>query len=359
MLSAHPIRVVFMGSDELSCPFLTALANAPDVNVVAVVTQPDRGKGRHLRVQPGPVKVLAQSRDIPVLTPVRVNSPIVMETLAGLGIDAIVVMAYGQFLGDMLLSLPPFGCINLHVSLLPRWRGATPIHRAILAGDTITGVTAMMMDRGMDTGDILGQVKCPIAPTDTTGSIGTRLSESGSDLMLDVLRRLANGTCPRIPQDPALVTFAPKIQNAEEGLDWTKSAVENERKIRAFSPRPGAATYIPGPPGKPGMRLKVMAATVEDLPKAIAFTLPGTLLEMDPKKGPLIAGGSGRALRLTLVRPEGGKIMSGAAFANGYRSRTPIGIRFKNLPAPPPPNPQSGHDVMPETSGTATTPPTA
>ena len=352
MAASRPLRVVFMGSDELSCPFLAALADSPDMHVVAVITQPDRGKGRHLRVQPGPVKQLAQSHDIPVLTPIRVNSPIVMETLAGLGIDVIVVMAYGQFLGDLLLSLPPYGCINLHVSLLPRWRGATPIHHALLAGDTTTGVTAMMMDRGMDTGDILGQIKCAIEPNDTTGTIATRLAFQGAGLMIDVLRKLADGTCPRCPQEHSLATYAPKIHSAEESLDWTKSAVENERKIRAFSPRPGAATDIPGPPGKPGMRLKVMSAVVEDLPKTIGFALPGTLLEMDSQKGPLIAGGAGRALRLTMVRPEGGKLMSGGAFANGYRARTPIGIRFENLPAAPTaqkrPSPQG---AMPETSG--------
>ncbi len=194
-----------MGSDELSCPFLSALASAPFVEVVAAVTQPDRGKGRHLRVQPGPVKKLATSFGIPVFTPVRVNAPIMLETLAGLGLDAFVVMAYGQFLGDLLLELPRLGCINLHVSLLPRWRGAAPIQRAILAGDAETGVSAMMMDRGMDTGDVLGTVRCAIGPRDTAGSVSARLGAAGCDLMLRVLRELDQGTCPRTPQDLSLI----------------------------------------------------------------------------------------------------------------------------------------------------------
>lgn len=322
-----------MGSDVLSCPFLSALAACPFVEVVAAVTQPDRGKGRHLRVVPGPVKALATTLGIPVLTPVRVNSPIMLETLAGLGLDAIVVMAYGQFLGDLLLELPRLGCLNLHISILPRWRGAAPIQRAILAGDAETGVSAMLMDRGMDTGDVLGCVRRPIGPKDTTGTLGEALSQAGCELMLRVLRELDDGTAVRTPQDDALHTLAPKVRKSEASLDWSLSAVENERKVRAFNPKPGAATFVPPVGGQPGKLLKVLEAEVEALPKGMALAMPGTLLELDQRKGPLVAGGAGFALRLTRVLPEGAsRPMTGGAFSNGYRARLPIGIRFEKVP---------------------------
>ena len=334
MLPGRAIRVVFMGSDTLSCPFLRALADSHDVEVAAVVTQPDRGRGRHLRVTPGPVKELARSLGICVLEPPKVNEEFVVETLAGLGLDAIVVMAYGQIVGDAILALPRLGCINLHVSLLPRWRGAAPIQRAILAGDERTGVTAMLMDRGMDTGDILGSVACDIGPDDTTGSVGDRLSEAGCALMLDTLRALDRGEARRIRQDNALATKAPKIRKEEAFLDWSLSAAENERKVRAFFPKPGAATWIPAPDGGRGLLVKVLRAQVETLPRGMARAVPGTLLELDQRKGPLVAGGAGKALRLAEVLPEGRpRPMDGGSFANGYRARIPIGTR---LAVPPP-----------------------
>ena len=335
MSPGRVLRVVFMGSDTLSCPFLRALAESPDVEVAAVVTQPDRGRGRHLRVTPGPVKELALSLGICVIDPPKVNEEFVVETLAGLGIDAIVVMAYGQIVGDAILDLPRLGCVNLHVSLLPRWRGAAPIQRAILAGDARTGVTAMLMDRGMDTGDTLGSVACDIAPDDTTGSVAAKLSEAGCGLMLDTLRALDRGDAVRVPQDGSLATKAPKIRKEEAWLDWSLSAAENERKVRAFSPKPGAATWIPpAAPGGRGLLVKVLRARVETLPRGMALALPGTLLELDQQKGPLVAGGAGKALRLVEVLPEGRpRPMDGGSFANGYRARIPIGTR---LDVPPP-----------------------
>ncbi len=337
MFPGRVLRVVFMGSDTLSCPFLRALAESPDVEVAAVVTQPDRGRGRHLRVTPGPVKELALSLGISVIDPPKVNEDYVVETLAGLGLDAIVVMAYGQIVGDAILDLPRLGCVNLHVSLLPRWRGAAPIQRAILAGDARTGVTAMLMDRGMDTGDTLGSVACDIAPDDTTGSVAAKLCEAGCGLMLDTLRALDRGEAVRTPQDGSLATKAPKIRKEEALLDWSLSAAENERKVRAFSPKPGAATWIPpAASGGRGLLVKVLRARVETLPRGMALALPGTLLELDQQKGPLVAGGAGKALRLVEVLPEGRpRPMDGGSFANGYRARIPIGVRFGAPPAAP------------------------
>lgn len=333
MLPGRAIRVAFMGSDTLSCPFLRALADSPDVEVAAVVTQPDRGRGRHLRVTPGPVKKLAQSLGICVLEFPNIKDDYAVETLAGLGLDAIVVMAYGQIVGESVLSLPRLGCMNMHVSLLPRWRGAAPIQHAILAGDTRTGVTAMLMDAHMDTGDILGSVACDIGPDDTTGSIGERLSEAGCGLMLDTLRALDRGEARRVPQDGSFATLAPKINKGDAFLNWSLSAAENERKVRAFSPKPGAATYIPAAGGG-GLLVKVLRARVETLPRGMARAVPGTLLELDQKKGPLVAGGAGKALRLLEVLPEGRpRPMDGGSFANGYRDRIPIGTRLGTPPA--------------------------
>ena len=218
-----------MGSDTLSCTFLTALIHAPDVDVAAVVTQPDRERGRRMQVLPGPVKELALMHCKPVFSPVKVNEPEFLDTLRHLAPDVIVVMAYGQFLGKTLLALPRLGCVNLHVSILPRHRGAAPIQYAILQGDRETGVTAMMMDPGMDTGDILGVVRREIRPDDTTGSLGLELVKQGADLMLDVLRGLDAGTAVRNPQDAALATYAPKIAKEQALVEWSAPAASIER----------------------------------------------------------------------------------------------------------------------------------
>jgi methionyl-tRNA formyltransferase len=192
----------------------------------------------------------------------------------------------------------------------------------------------MRMARGLDTGDILGQIKVPIMPKDTTGTIGSKLCEMGKGLLIDVLRALDAGTLEGVPQPPDGATYASKVSNEETWLRWTLSAVENERIVRAFNPKPGAKTFVPGvSPGERGMLLKVMAADVEDLPRGMARALPGTLLEMHHKRGPLIAGGAGRALRLVEVQPEGRPhSIPGGAFANGYREKIPIGLRFLDKP---------------------------
>lgn len=321
-----------MGSDTLSCTFLTALIHAPDFKVHAVVTQPDRERGRHMRIVPGPVKELALMHCVPVLAPEKVNHPSFLDTMRELNPDIIVVMAYGQFLGRTLLGLPRLGCINLHVSLLPKLRGAAPVQHAIMNGETETGVTAMMMDIGMDTGDILGSVQCNVAPEDTTGSLSLKLCKTGADLMLDVLRKLAYGHVARIPQNDAVSTYAPKISKEQALIEWKEPAIVIERKIRAFNPKPGCNTFLPsfekdGCEITPGTYLKILRAEVVE-PNDDTKTLPpGTVLVM--KKGPIILAGDGQALRLIEVHPEGRpRPMSGADFANGCGKKLVVGDRL-------------------------------
>ena len=321
-----------MGSDTLSCTFLTALVHAPDFEVLCVVTQPDRERGRHMRIVPGIVKEHALMHCVPVLTPEKVNQPSFLETMRKLNPDVIVVMAYGQFLGRTLLELPRLGCINLHVSLLPKFRGAAPVQHAIMNGETETGVTAMMMDIGMDTGDILGSVHCDIDPADTTGSLSLKLCKTGADLMLDVLRELAFGHVMRIPQNDAVSTYAPKINKEHALIEWKEPAAVIERKIRAFNPKPGCNTFLPsvekdGCEISPGAYLKILRAEVVETDDEKKTLPPGTVLVM--KRGLIVLAGDGQALRLTEVHPEGRpRPMSGADFANGCNKKLAVGDRL-------------------------------
>ncbi len=327
------LRVVFMGAHDLSCAFLKALAGAPDMDVVSVVTRPDRRKGRNMQLLPGPVKSLAMDLRIPFFTPEKVNAEDSVGYICGLRPDVIVVMAYGQFLKERLLfSAAPLGCVNLHMSLLPKRRGACPLERGIMAGDSETGVTAMMMDMGMDTGDILGAVRTPILPSDTLGTLRQKLAPEGADLMLRVLRSLRDGTAVRTPQDDSQATYAYEVKRQESLIEWTRSADEIERQIRALNPAPCCQTFLPpmpgAPPSAPGMLLKVYEAGVEQRPADCPpDILPGTVISM--KKGPLVATGNGGALRLLLVRPEGRQnIMKGSDFSNGYSKKVPPGSRL-------------------------------
>lgn len=322
-----------MGSDKISCTFLTALVHAPDVDVVAVVTQPDRERGRHMHIVPGPVKELALMHCKPVLSPEKVNAPDFLQAMRGLAPDVIVVMAYGQFLGKTLLAMPRMGCVNLHVSLLPKLRGAAPVQYSIMNGDTETGVTAMLMDIGMDTGDILGMLRRTIRPDDTSGSLSLDLAKTGADLMLDVLRKLVSGTAERVPQDNAKASYAPKITKEQTLVEWARAADQIERTIRAFNPKPCCRTFLPPREdtpcnAAPGALLKILRASVEPRPAdAPNKAAPGTILDM--KNGPLIATGDGGALRLLEVQPEGKpRPMSGADFSNGYRNKLAVGDRL-------------------------------
>ena len=239
------MRVVFLGSGAIGVPSLKALAASGLHEVQAVVTQPDRPAGRELKLRPPPVKIAAQELDLPVFQPAKIRAPEALVNLAPLKPDVIVVAAYGQILPKAVLSLPPLGCLNIHASLLPRHRGAAPVQAAILAGDSETGITIMQVDEGLDTGDMLLKVTTPIGPDETAASLHDRLALLAPTALLDCLDRLERGTASPERQDPALATYAPKVDHSDGEIDWNKSASEIERRIRAMTPWPGAYTSIP------------------------------------------------------------------------------------------------------------------
>lgn len=239
-------RVVFMGTPEFALPSLEQLMSAAGCQVVGVYTQPDRPAGRHRVVVPPPVKTAALAYGLPVFQPERLRQPADIAALAELRPDVIVVAAFGQLLRPAVLAIPPKGVINVHPSLLPRHRGASPVAAAILAGDQQTGVTIMLMDPGLDTGPILSQQALPIDPLDTTGTLTTKLAQAGAKLLLQTLPLWLEDRITPQPQDDAQATYAPRIHKEEGLIDWQLSALEIWRRVRAYNPWPGAFTYVDG-----------------------------------------------------------------------------------------------------------------
>lgn len=303
------MRVAFLGSADFACASLETLLTLDGVAVVGVVTQPDRPRGRNLRVTACPVKDYVASRQIPVLTPSRVNAPEVVAALGALAPDLLVVVAYGQILRRELLDLPHLGCINVHASLLPKYRGAAPIVWAVAGGETTTGVTTMRMNERMDAGDILLQCVEPIGADDTGGSLHDRLAAAGAALLAETLRALARGTLRGRPQDEDQATLAPKLIKADGRLDWRRPAVELERRVRAFNPWPVCFSPLPD-----GGTLRVWQASVED---RAAGVMPGQVLDVGGVAGPLVATDTG-ALRLRTVQSVGRRAMDGAEFLRGH-----------------------------------------
>lgn len=239
------MKVVFLGTSEFSCPSLEVLL-ASSHEVIAVVTQPDRPKGRGQKLAFSPVKSRAVAKNLPICQPERVRDPSSWEVLQSLHPDLIVVVAYGQILSPSVLSIPPRGCVNVHASLLPKYRGAAPIARAILGGETRTGVTTMFMDRGMDTGPILLTEETDIGDSDTMGTLHDRLSWMGAHLLVRTLDGLEKGTITPHPQDPAQATYAPKIEKEEGRINWDTPARQLFNLLRALDPWPGAYTVWAG-----------------------------------------------------------------------------------------------------------------
>lgn len=310
------LKVLFMGTPDFAAVSLQALLDA-GYPVVGVVTQPDKPVGRGGRLQASPVKRLALQHGLPVFQPRRVRKPEVVAELKALGADVTVVTAFGQILSKEALAVSRLGSLNVHGSLLPRWRGAAPIQRAIMAGDTETGVTTMWMDEGMDTGDICLMARTPILPEDTAGTLHDRLARMGADLLLETLRRVEEGTAPRIPQPAEGVTYASKLQREDEIIDWSRSAVDLFNQIRGLNPWPGA--YTVGPKGS----LKIWKAVpLIDCP---AQGKPGEVVALRKGQGFVVATGDG-CLLVEEVQPANRARMDAQAYVNGGGVR--VGTQF-------------------------------
>ena len=301
-----PLRVGFAGTPAFAAEALAAILAAGHA-VPVVLSQPDRPQGRGLRLAASPVKELALRHALPVLQPPTLRTPEGRAPALAVPLDVLVVAAYGLILPAEILAWPRHGGINIHASKLPRWRGAAPIQRAILAGDAATGVTIMRMDEGLDTGPMLDVVDVPIAPRETAGTLTTRLAAAGAEAIVRVLARIARGDVPVATAQPAAgATYAAKVARDEARLDWALAATTLDRVVRAFDPAPGAFTEFAGAP------LKVWSAEPVDGPPGPA---PGTVVAVGAG-GIDVCCGEG-ALRLATVQPAGGKRMTAAAFASG------------------------------------------
>ncbi len=300
-----------MGTAELACASLKALASAADFQVVAVVTQPDRPKGRDLKLQPSPVKQTALSAALPVLQPERARDPAFVEELRRLHPALIVVAAYGQLLPSSILALPTHGCINVHTSLLPKYRGAAPIQWAILNDETETGVTIMQMVEKLDAGAILAQRATTIAPEDNAATLHDRLAQIGAELLLETLPGCVNNTITPQPQEESAASYARKITKEDGRLDWSLPARTLWNRIRAFTPWPGAYTTIPG--AATARLLKIWKATVLDHRSGN----PGEVIEASGDTLVVACGES--ALRIHELQLEGGRRITTAQFLAGHR----------------------------------------
>ena len=306
------MRIIFMGSGELGCPAIEQVLAAGRDELVAGVTQPDRPQGRRLQLAACPAKRLLTAHGIPVLTPEKISSTTVMSEIAVWRPDLIVVAAYGQFLPRALLDLPPCGVINIHPSLLPKYRGAAPIQWVLARGETETGVSIIYLTEKMDAGDILAQEKMSILPDDTAATLAARLADLGAQLLLRTLDDIRAGTVRCTPQDEALATRAPILRKHDGRLDWTQSAGALHNRIRGFFPWPG--TYFVWPRSSE-TRVKVLRAA-----HVAGAGEPGELLAVEAA-GLLVATGRD-ALQLIEVQPAGKKPMPAAAFARGTRLQT-------------------------------------
>lgn len=309
------MRVLFMGTPDFAVPCLRALVDA-GYEVVGVVSQPDRPHGRGRKLVPTPVAAAAMELGLPLFQPEKVSDPIFVERARDLAPDVLVVVAFGQILKKPLLSLPRLGCVNVHASLLPKYRGGSPVQHTLLNGETVTGVTTMLLDEGMDTGPMLLQQKVPIDPDDDSGDLLERLSHVGADLLLYTLPALAEGRLEPAPQDPAKATYAPNLKREDARIHWEAAAERIRNQIRAFSPKPGAWTAINE------HELKVWRAALLALQEA---SIAGQVLEVSGE-GIRVATGEGQLL-LQEVQEAGKGRMDAATFARGLRLQP--GDRFQ------------------------------
>lgn len=312
------MRVVFMGTPDFAVPTLTAIAARSNLaEVAAVVTQPDRPRGRGKKLSPSPVKAWAVAHDIPVLQPVRARDAAFVTAFRDLKPDVAVVVAFGQILSQEVLDVPVYGCINVHASLLPKYRGAAPIQHAIMAGEQVTGITTMQMDAGLDTGAMLLWREVPIHADTTYGTLHDALMETGASLLVETLERLAAGTLVRTPQTGASC-YAARITRETVTMDWSKKAQELDAFVRGLKPVPYAQTSLDGAVYKIGaMRRSGGAASAP----------AGTIVAADRKAGLIVAAGD-EDVEITEIQAPGKKMMEAHAFLNGYT--LPLGGRFSS-----------------------------
>ena len=304
------MRVAFFGTSDFAVPTLRALLAAGH-EVAVVVTQPDRPAGRARQLTPSPVKRAAEELGLGVLQPERASSPEAIADLAQFSPELLVVAAYGQMLSAALLAVPRWGGINVHASLLPKYRGAAPVQRAIMAGEEETGVTIMWMTPRLDAGDIILQERTAIAPGETAGELLERLAEVGARLLVEALALVAAGRAPRRPQAEGEVTLAPALRKEERLVDWGESAEQVVRRVRALAPRPGAVTR------HRGKQVKLIRASIVQIGGGQAGA-PGEIVEVGPR-GVVVRAGKGLVV-VEEVQPEGGRAMSAAEYARGHRA---------------------------------------
>jgi methionyl-tRNA formyltransferase len=303
-----------MGTPDFSVPSLRALINVGH-RISLVVTQPDRPKGRKRVLTPPPVKEGAVKHGIPVFQPERLRAPEAVEQLRQIKADLIVTAAYGQILPKAILSLPAFGCINVHASLLPQYRGGAPIHRAIINGETKTGITIMYMAEGLDTGDIISQIEIPITGEDTFGAVHDKLSEAGAHLLVKTLPALLNGSAQSTPQNDAEASYAPNIKREDELIYWEHPAMDIYNQIRGLNPWPVAFTLLEGQVFKVWKALHPKHAPSPGSGAASASAKPGTVLQMSDKGIEVLTGNG--TLWLTEIQPAGKKAMDAVQFMRG------------------------------------------
>ena len=306
-MTATAPRLIFAGTPDFAVPSLQALLAAEGV-LVAVYTQPDRPAGRGRQPRPSPVKIQAQAASVPIYQPSSLRDPATQAEMVALAPDLLVVAAYGLILPPAVLAIPRLGCVNVHASLLPRWRGAAPIQRALLAGDAETGICIMRMEAGLDTGPVYARATCPIPRGTTGGELHDQLAVLGAETLRATLPALLAAIAVPVPQDDARATYAPKLEKAEAVLDWTRPALELERQVLAFNPYPVAQTYLDG------QTLRVWRARAEQESSAAP---PGTVLREGPA-GIVVATGVG-VLCLTEVQLPGGRPLPVAAFLAARR----------------------------------------
>ncbi|MBH0048404.1 methionyl-tRNA formyltransferase [Pseudoalteromonas sp. NZS11_1] len=299
----QPLRIIFAGTPDFAARHLQALIQS-EHQIVGVYSQPDRPAGRGKKLKASEVKELALEHNLPVFQPQSLKNDEALAELTSLNADIMIVVAYGLILPKAILEAPRLGCLNVHGSILPRWRGAAPIQRAIWAGDEQTGVTIMQMDEGLDTGDMLHISRCPISTTETSASLYTKLAELGPDALIETINKLANGEITPEPQNDELANYAKKLSKEEANIDWSISALQIERNIRSFNPWPVCFTQMGG------QTVKIYQAQV-----VLQSGDPGQILSSD-KNGVVVACGE-HALCITQLQPQGKKPMAINDFLNG------------------------------------------